>query len=34
MGLKKPYKFYNVKDILFQNVTLNGEKVVLPQQLY
>ncbi|WP_018479486.1 glycoside hydrolase family 28 protein [Pontibacter roseus] len=30
-GVEKPYKFSNVKNIHFENVTINGEKVVLPE---
>lgn len=32
-GVKEPYQFSNVKDVDFDNVTINGEKVVLENSL-
>lgn len=33
-GVKKPYVFKKVHNIQFENVSINGEKVVLPQQAF
>ena len=32
-NVKVPYKFSNVKEIEFENVTINGKQVVLPDSI-
>ncbi|MGV3538728.1 MAG: glycoside hydrolase family 28 protein [Rufibacter sp.] len=31
-GVKNPYKFFNVKAVTFENVTINGKKIDLPKE--